>query len=108
MLLFVGSLDCGAHAGEWEIARGYRCVQEKDPGLGGFPFEQGSIQEAAVLRWLVIVCYVSFSLVELLVGENMAEGGCEGQVAIVEYRDEADGEAPYLMLIAQAIEQEKA
>lgn len=37
----------------------------------------------------------------------MAEGGGEGQVAIVEYRDEAEGEVPYLMLVREALIEEK-
>lgn len=37
----------------------------------------------------------------------MAEGRDDGQVAIVEYRDEADGEVPYLMLIKEALIEEK-
>ncbi len=40
-------------------------------------------------------------------GENMAEGRGEGQVAIVEYREEAEGENPYLMLVKAAIVEEK-
>lgn len=37
----------------------------------------------------------------------MAEGHGEGQVAIVEYRDEEDGEVPYLMLVKEALVEEK-
>ena len=43
----------------------------------------------------------------LLSGEKMAEGAGEGQVCIVEYRDEADGEVPYLMLVKEALVEEK-
>lgn len=37
----------------------------------------------------------------------MAEGRGEGQVAIVEFREEADGEVPYLMLVKEALVEEK-
>ena len=49
-----------------------------------------------------------FKTLQFYIGENMAEGRGEGQVAIVEYREEADGETPYLMLIAAGIQEEKA
>uniref|UniRef100_A0A915D229 Translationally-controlled tumor protein homolog n=1 Tax=Ditylenchus dipsaci TaxID=166011 RepID=A0A915D229_9BILA len=48
-----------------------------------------------------------FKKLQFFIGENMAEGKGEGQVAIVEYRDEAEGESPYLMLIAAGIIEEK-
>jgi len=41
------------------------------------------------------------------IGERMAEGQGEGQVAIVEYRDEPEGEVPYLMLVKEALVEEK-
>jgi hypothetical protein len=44
---------------------------------------------------------------DCLSGENMAEGKAEGQVAIVEFREEADGEVPYLLLVKAAIIEEK-
>lgn len=37
----------------------------------------------------------------------MAEGQGEGQVAVVEYRDEVGGEVPYLMLVKEALIEEK-
>lgn len=37
----------------------------------------------------------------------MAEGHGEGQVAVIEYRDEPEGEVPYLMLIKEALNEEK-
>lgn len=37
----------------------------------------------------------------------MAEGQGEGQVAVVEYRDEEEGEVPYLMLVKEALIEEK-
>ena len=37
-----------------------------------------------------------FKNLQFFIGENMAEGRGEGQVAIVEYREEAEGENPYL------------
>lgn len=40
-------------------------------------------------------------------GERMAEGQGEGQVAVVEYREEEDGEVPYLMLVREALVEEK-
>uniref|UniRef100_A0A1I8F0S5 Translationally-controlled tumor protein homolog n=1 Tax=Wuchereria bancrofti TaxID=6293 RepID=A0A1I8F0S5_WUCBA len=39
--------------------------------------------------------------------ERMAEGQGEGQVAVVEYRDEEEGEVPYLMLVKEALVEEK-
>uniref|UniRef100_A0A915DTS8 Large ribosomal subunit protein uL10 n=1 Tax=Ditylenchus dipsaci TaxID=166011 RepID=A0A915DTS8_9BILA len=48
-----------------------------------------------------------FKNLQFYIGENMAEGRGEGQVAIVEYREEADGENPYLMLIAAGIDEER-
>lgn len=50
----------------------------------------------------IIECFYWF------LGENMAEGRGEGQVAIVEYRDENGVEFPYLMLVKAAIVEEKA
>ncbi|KAH7724741.1 Translationally controlled tumor protein [Aphelenchoides avenae] len=48
-----------------------------------------------------------FKNLAFYIGENMAEGRGEGQVAIVEFREEADGEVPYLMLIKEALVEEK-
>ncbi|TKR94957.1 hypothetical protein L596_009183 [Steinernema carpocapsae] len=48
-----------------------------------------------------------FKNLAFFIGENMAEGRGEGQIAIVEYRDEADGEVPYLMLVKEALIEEK-
>lgn len=38
----------------------------------------------------------------------MAEGRGEGQVAIVEYREENGVESPYMMLVKEALIEEKA
>lgn len=46
-------------------------------------------------------------LKEYILGEKMAEGQGEGQVAIVEYRDEDEGEVPYLILVKEALIEEK-
>lgn len=43
----------------------------------------------------------------LITGENMAEGKGEGQVAIVEYRQENGEEVPTLMLVKEALVIEK-
>lgn len=63
-----------------------------------------------------------FKNLAFYIGENMAEGRQvfvinlfnahlifrgEGQVAIVEFRDEADGEHPYLLLVKEALIEEK-
>ncbi len=48
-----------------------------------------------------------FKNLQFFIGENMAEGRGEGQVAIVEFRDEEDGEHPYLMLVKEALIEEK-
>uniref|UniRef100_A0A914EB33 Translationally-controlled tumor protein homolog n=1 Tax=Acrobeloides nanus TaxID=290746 RepID=A0A914EB33_9BILA len=48
-----------------------------------------------------------FKKLAFYIGERMAEGRGEGQVAIVEYRDEAEGEVPYLMLVKEALIEEK-
>ena len=39
-----------------------------------------------------------------ILGENMAEGKGEGQVAIVEYRQEGGEEVPTLMLIKEGLQ----
>uniref|UniRef100_A0A914EAF2 Translationally-controlled tumor protein homolog n=1 Tax=Acrobeloides nanus TaxID=290746 RepID=A0A914EAF2_9BILA len=48
-----------------------------------------------------------FKKLAFFIGEKMAEGQGEGQVAIVEYRDEDEGEVPYLMLVKEALHEEK-
>ncbi|VDM36541.1 unnamed protein product [Toxocara canis] len=48
-----------------------------------------------------------FKQLQFFIGERMAEGHGDGQVAIVEYRDEEEGEVPYLMLIKEALVEEK-
>nr|P90697.1 RecName: Full=Translationally-controlled tumor protein homolog; Short=TCTP; AltName: Full=TPH-1 [Brugia malayi]AAC47622.1 tumor protein homolog [Brugia malayi] len=48
-----------------------------------------------------------FKQLQFFIGERMAEGQGEGQVAVVEYRDEEDGEVPYLMLVKEALIEEK-
>ena len=49
-----------------------------------------------------------FKNLAFYIGEKMAEQGTEGQVAIVEFRDEDGVESPYLMLIKEALIEEKA
>lgn len=50
-----------------------------------------------------------FSFINIIfLGEKMAEEGKEGQVAIVEFRDEDGVESPYLMLVKEALIEEKA
>ncbi|VDK83090.1 unnamed protein product [Litomosoides sigmodontis] len=48
-----------------------------------------------------------FRQLQFFIGERMAEGQGEGQVAVVEYREEEDGEVPYLMLVREALVEEK-
>ncbi|VDK69635.1 unnamed protein product [Onchocerca ochengi] len=48
-----------------------------------------------------------FKQLQFFIGERMAEGQGEGQVAVVEYRDEEEGEVPYLMLVKEALIEEK-
>uniref|UniRef100_A0A0N4ZGL0 Translationally-controlled tumor protein homolog n=1 Tax=Parastrongyloides trichosuri TaxID=131310 RepID=A0A0N4ZGL0_PARTI len=48
-----------------------------------------------------------FKNLAFFIGENMADGSAEGQVAIVEYRDENGVETPVLMLVKEAIIVEK-
>lgn len=48
-----------------------------------------------------------FKQLQFFIGERMAEGHGEGQVAVVEYRDEEEGEVPYLMLVKEALIEEK-
>ncbi|VDK42439.1 unnamed protein product [Anisakis simplex] len=48
-----------------------------------------------------------FKQLQFFIGEKMAEGHGDGQVAIVEFREEAEGEVPYLMLVKEALIQEK-
>uniref|UniRef100_A0A7E4WCG6 Translationally-controlled tumor protein homolog n=1 Tax=Panagrellus redivivus TaxID=6233 RepID=A0A7E4WCG6_PANRE len=61
-----------------------------------------------IQKWVVsILAKDRFKNLAFFIGENMADGHGEGQVAIVEYRDEADGEVPYLMLIKEGLIEEK-
>jgi hypothetical protein len=49
-----------------------------------------------------------FKTLQFFIGENMADGKGEGQVAIVEFRDEPNGEeVPYLLLVKEALIEEK-
>jgi len=48
-----------------------------------------------------------FKNLQFFIGENMVEGRGEGQLAIVEYREDPDGEHPYMMLVKSAIVEEK-
>uniref|UniRef100_A0AC35UBX5 Translationally-controlled tumor protein homolog n=1 Tax=Rhabditophanes sp. KR3021 TaxID=114890 RepID=A0AC35UBX5_9BILA len=48
-----------------------------------------------------------FKTLAFFIGENMADGSAEGQVAIVEYRDVDGTEIPILMLVKEAIIEEK-
>ena len=58
--------------------------------------------------WVVsLLSKERFKTLQFFVGENMAEGRGEGQVCVVEYRDENGEEQPYLMLVKEAIIEEK-
>jgi len=61
-----------------------------------------------IQAWVVsLLSKDRFKNLQFFIGENMAEGKGEGQVAIIEFREEADGEVPYLMLVKEAICEEK-
>jgi len=61
-----------------------------------------------IQAWIVgLLAKDRFKKLQFFIGENMAEGRGEGQVAIVEYRDEADGEIPYMLLVKEALIEEK-
>jgi len=58
--------------------------------------------------WVVsLLAKDRFKTLQFFIGENMAEGRGEGQVAIVEFRDEPEGEVPILLLIKEALVEEK-
>lgn len=55
-------------------------------------------------RWVVGLSNKErFKNLQFFVGETMAEGRGEGQVCIIEHREEADGKVPYLMLIKEGV-----
>jgi hypothetical protein len=61
-----------------------------------------------IQKWVVsLLAKDRFKNLAFFIGENMAEGHGEGQVAIVEYRDENGQEVPTLMLIKDALIEEK-
>uniref|UniRef100_A0A914Z0R4 Translationally-controlled tumor protein homolog n=1 Tax=Panagrolaimus superbus TaxID=310955 RepID=A0A914Z0R4_9BILA len=61
-----------------------------------------------IQKWVVsLLAKDRFKTLAFYIGENMAEGHGEGQVAIVEYRDTEEGEVPTLMLIKEALIEEK-
>jgi len=61
-----------------------------------------------IQAWVVsLLAKDRFKTLQFFIGENMAEGKGEGQVAIVEFREEADGEVPYLLLVKEALSEEK-
>ncbi|KAL3071895.1 hypothetical protein niasHS_008229 [Heterodera schachtii] len=75
--------------------------------------EQKSADEIAAFKkkiqaWVVsLLAKDRFKNLAFFIGENMAEGKGEGQVAIVEYRQENGEEVPTLMLIKEALIVEK-
>lgn len=84
--------------------------------MGCFTSDQGSFQKTAIFHRFVSFIFQKLILYRIMIhflkckyitGERMAEGQGEGQVAIVEYRDEDEGEVPYLMLIKEAVIEEK-
>ncbi|EJW87042.1 hypothetical protein WUBG_02046 [Wuchereria bancrofti] len=61
-----------------------------------------------IQAWVVsLLSKDRFKQLQFFIGERMAEGQGEGQVAVVEYRDEEEGEVPYLMLVKEALVEEK-
>jgi len=61
-----------------------------------------------IQAWVVsLLSKERFKTLQFFIGENMAEGKGEGQVAIVEFRDTPEGEVPYLLLVKEAIIEEK-
>jgi len=61
-----------------------------------------------IQAWVVgLMSPERFKKLQFFIGEKMAEGAGEGQVCIVEYRDEEGDENPYLMLVKAALIEEK-
>uniref|UniRef100_A0A914H110 Translationally-controlled tumor protein homolog n=1 Tax=Globodera rostochiensis TaxID=31243 RepID=A0A914H110_GLORO len=61
-----------------------------------------------IQAWVVsLLAKDRFKNLAFFIGENMAEGKGEGQVAIVEYRQDNGEEVPTLMLIKEALIVEK-
>uniref|UniRef100_A0A915M1J5 Large ribosomal subunit protein uL10 n=1 Tax=Meloidogyne javanica TaxID=6303 RepID=A0A915M1J5_MELJA len=70
--------------------------------------EQVDAFKKKIQSWVVsLLAKDRFKTLAFFIGENMAEGKGEGQVAIVEYRQEGDEEVPTLMLIKEALEEVK-
>ncbi|CAK5082116.1 unnamed protein product [Meloidogyne enterolobii] len=67
--------------------------------------EQVDAFKKKIQSWVVsLLAKDRFKTLAFFIGENMAEGKGEGQVAIVEYRQEGDEEVPTLMLIKEGFE----
>uniref|UniRef100_A0AC34FEN2 Translationally-controlled tumor protein homolog n=1 Tax=Panagrolaimus sp. ES5 TaxID=591445 RepID=A0AC34FEN2_9BILA len=61
-----------------------------------------------IQKWVLsLLAKDRFKTLAFFIGEKMAEGHGEGQVAIVEYRDTEEGEVPTLLLIKEALLEEK-
>jgi len=61
-----------------------------------------------IQAWVVgLLAKDRFKNLQFYIGENMAEGRGEGQVAIVDYREEDGTETPVLMLVKEALVEEK-
>jgi hypothetical protein len=61
-----------------------------------------------IQAWVVsLLSKDRFKNLQFFIGERQADGQGEGQVAIVEFREEADGEVPVLMLVKEALVEEK-
>ncbi|CAJ0563984.1 unnamed protein product, partial [Mesorhabditis spiculigera] len=61
-----------------------------------------------IQAWVVgLLAKDKFKTLSFYVGERQAEGNGEGQVCIVEYRDVDGEEVPTLLLVKQALEEEK-
>ncbi|CAJ0962455.1 unnamed protein product, partial [Mesorhabditis belari] len=74
----------------------------------GKPADQVNDFKKKIQAWVVsLLSKERFKNLAFFIGERQAEGNGEGQVAIVEYRDENGNEVPTLMLVKEALEQEK-
>lgn len=61
-----------------------------------------------IQAWVVsLLAKDRFKNLQFFIGERQSDGQGEGQVAIVEFRDEAEGEVPVLMLVKEALVEEK-
>uniref|UniRef100_A0A7E4W2D4 Translationally-controlled tumor protein homolog n=1 Tax=Panagrellus redivivus TaxID=6233 RepID=A0A7E4W2D4_PANRE len=101
-------MNCYEDAGTFKsYIKGYMKKIIEHMQKNGKPEAEVNAFKTNIQKWVVSILNKDrFKTLAFFVGENMAEGQ-EGQVAIVEYRDEPEGEVPYLMLIKEGIVEEK-